>query len=379
MSRIWVFMLAIIVSMVSCSHDEPKPEENAKRTILVYMIATNSLGSNHRDQQDLEEMDQAVANGALNGCRLLVYRVANDDQDPTLFEIRLKKGKVEHVPLMTYGNAHGASVTPERMRQVVFDMKAEAPAKEYGLVLWSHGTGWARSLTTKASASSTLKDFGEDNGSTMSLTDLADGIPTGVFEWIYADVCYMACVEVAYELRNHCHYFVGYTTEIPAQGMPYDLTLPLLCNDRAGLAESCRATYEYYNAMSGQNRTFSGAVVDCTQMDALADVCHRIQQQGIELESTAGLQCYNLNSSHFFFDFLQYYQAICPDEMQGELLTIYNKVVIDKMSTTTIFNRILIDTNKFSGLSTYIKGASPGVNEQYYSELEWNKVVFPSR
>lgn len=373
MSRFWILLLTVVVCLASCSDDEPKPEQNAKRTILVYMIATNSLGNNNRDQQDLAEMDQAVTNGALNGCRLLVYRVANDGQDPTLFEIKLKNGKVEHKTLLTYGNANGVSVTPERMRQVVFDMKGEAPANEYGLILWSHGTGWARSITTKDS--SPLKDFGEDNGSTMSLTELAAGVPTGVFEWIYADVCYMACVEVAYELRHHCHYFVGYTTEIPAQGMPYDQTLPLLCKDQADLAASCRATYNYYDAMTGQTRTFSGAVVDCSQMDALADVCHRIQQQGIELKSTSGIQSYNINSSRFFFDFLQYYQAICPEEMQAELLNIYNKVVIDKMATPTIFNRILIDQEHFSGLSTYIKGTSPGVNENYYWNLAWAKDV----
>ena len=66
---------------------------------------------------------------------------------------------------------------------------------------------------------------------------------------------------------------------------------------------------------------------------------------------------------------------ICPEEMQAELLNIYNKVVIDKMATPTIFNRILIDQEHFSGLSTYIKGTSPGVNENYYWNLAWAKDV----
>ena len=66
---------------------------------------------------------------------------------------------------------------------------------------------------------------------------------------------------------------------------------------------------------------------------------------------------------------------ICPEEMQYELLNIYNKVVIDKMSTPTIFNRILIDQEHFSGLSTYIKGTSPGVNETYYYNLAWATAI----
>ena len=104
-------------------------------------------------------------------------------------------------------------------------------------------------------------------------------------------------------------------------------------------------------------------------------ICHNIQQQGYELESLSGLQYYNINTSRFFFDFLQYYQTICPNEMQDELLNIYNNVVVDKMATPTIFNRILIDPNHFSGLSTYIMGTSPGVNEAYYGELAWAKAV----
>ena len=369
-------MIAALV-LAGCASDEPDvPAQPARRTILVYMIATNSLGGNQRDLQDLQEMDQAVTAGALDGCRLLVYRVSPGGDAPSLFEVKLNNRKeVVHETLLTYAATEGASVTPERMRQVIGDMKTEAPAQEYGLVLWSHGTGWARSLTTKA-ASPMLKDFGEDNGATMSLTQLAQGIPTGLFEWIYADACYMACVEVAFELRNHCHYFVGYTTEIPSQGMPYDLTLPLLCKEKAQLKEACRATYDYYNAQSGQSRTFAAAVVDCSHMDELAQLCRTIQQQGTPLESTQSLQCYNLNSYRFFFDFLQYYQYICPDNMQAELLDIYNKVLIDKMATPAIFNRFLIDPAHFSGLSTYIRGTSPGVNEQYYENLAWAQALW---
>lgn len=142
------------------------------------------------------------------------------------------------------------------------------------------------------------------------------------------------------------------------------------------LVEACRATYSYYNAQSGQNRTFAGAVVDCSHLNELAAVCHNIQAQAVELKSLSGIQYYNISSSRFFFDFLQYYQALCPDSMQEQLITIYKNVVIDKMATPTIFNRILIDPAHFSGLSTYIMGTSPGINENYYTQLAWyNDVI----
>ncbi len=375
MKKLMILLLGLLL-LNACGSDEPDtPPTPARRTILVYMVATNSLGNNQRDLQDLDEMDQAVAAGALNGCRLLVYRVGPESQHPTLFEIKQDKhGKAVHSELEAYDPAAGASLTPSRMRQVIGDMKTDAPASEYGLVLWSHGTGWAQSITTRDGAP--RRQFGDDNGVHMSLTELAEGLPTGTFEWIYADVCYMGCVEVAYELRDHCKRLAAYPTEIPAKGMPYDQTLPMLCQATADLSGACRATYDYYNALTDQNRTFTAAVVDCTQLNALADVCNRIQANAVPLATTSGMQYYNINSSRFLYDFLQYYQTICPDSLRDELEDVYNKVVLYKVATPTIFNRVLIDPNHFSGLSTYIMGTSPGVNEDYYQELAWTKAVF---
>ena len=376
MKKLMILLMGTLM-LAACGSDEPtQPAAPVRRTILVYMVATNSLGNNQRDLQDLAEMEQAVAAGALDGCRLLIYRVGPESEHPTLFEVkRNKHGQTVRDQLMVYDPALGASVTPARMRQVVEDMKQEAPAHEYGLVLWSHGTGWAQSITTR-DAAPRRRQWGDDNGAHMTLTELAQGLPTGTFEWIYADVCYMGCVEVAYELRRHCHWLAAYPTEIPARGMPYDQTLPLLCQPVADLEGACRATYELYDAMTDHNRTFTCAVVDCTQLDALADVCRRIQAAALPLATTSGLQCYNINGSRFFFDLMQYYRAICPNELRGELEDIYNKVVLYKAATPTIFGRVLIDPAHFSGLSTYIPGTSPGVNETYYHELAWYRSVF---
>ena len=367
----------LLLMLAACGSDEPqRPATPARRTILVYMVATNSLGNNQRDLQDLAEMDLAVAGGALDGCRLLVYRVGPESERPTLFEVkRDKRGQAVHTELAAYDNQPGASLTASRMREVVDDMLAMAPASEYGLVLWSHGTGWARSITTR-NQMPRRRDFGDDNGVHMTLTELAHALPKATFEWIYADVCYMGCIEVAYELRQHCRRLVAYPTEIPAQGMPYDQTLPLLCRRTADLTGACRVTYELYNALTDQNRTFTGAVVDCTQLDALAELCHRIQADAVPMPTLSGMQYYNINGSRFFYDFMQYYRTICPQPLQSELETLYNNVVLYKAATPTIFNRVVIDPEHFSGLSTYIPSTSPGINDEYYNELAWAKAVF---
>lgn len=371
--------LVLCLLLAGCGHDEPDaPAQPARRTILVYMIASNSLGNNQRDQQDLAEMDAAVAQGTLDGCRLLVYRVGPGDEAPQLFEVRQgRAGEAVHETLVTYDAAQQASVTVERMSRVIADALREAPAADYGLVLWSHATGWAPALTTQpAGAAAPRRVFGEDNGATMPLHELAQAIPAGTFSWIYADVCYMGGIEVAYQLRDRCRWFAGYATEIPARGMPYDLTLPLLCAPEADLVGACRATYEHYNALTGQERTFTGVVVDCSQLAALAALCRDIHAAGITPD-LARVQCYNLRASRFLYDFLQYTQACCSgDDQLQQLHDLYNKVAVYRAATPWVFNRFVIDTARFSGLSTYAMGTSPGLNQDYYLTLDWYRDVY---
>ena len=360
----------------SCQHEDPDaPVTPVKRTILVFMVASNSLGTNGRDQQDLDEMDRAVEFDQLNGCRLLVYRIGTESDTPLLFEIKKgKRGVIIHETLEVYDSTKGASVTTARMSQVIADAKLHAPAQDYGLILWSHGTGWAPSLTTRPNAPRRV--FGEDNGATMALDQLAAAIPVGGFSWIYSDVCYMGAIEVAYQLRNCCRYFVGYPTEIPGRGMPYELTLPYLCADQAQLAQACQETFEYYDIQTGSNRTFSAVVVDCSYLDQLASLCRLIQSSSNIQPSLTTLQCYNINGYHFLFDFMQYYLEMADATLANRLQEIYDKTVLYRVSTPMIFSRIIIDPDHFSGLSTYVLGTSPGTNDTYYRTLDWFHAVY---
>ena len=75
-----LFML--LPAVVSCSdkNDEPTPEPPVKtvgRTVIVYMLADNSLGSlvspYDYDMQDINEMLMAAGKGDITDGRLLVY------------------------------------------------------------------------------------------------------------------------------------------------------------------------------------------------------------------------------------------------------------------------------------------------------------------
>lgn len=184
---------------VSCS-DSPEPEPaKSHRTVLVYMAACNSLGSAGFDKLDLDEMQSAVRAGQLDGGRLLVFH-AGTSGNYKLLEITPE----EIVTLKMYNeNGEHSSVSAKFMSQVIDDTKRLAPADSYGLVLWSHGLGWLQNgITDDFADGISSQSWGEERGRTMNISSLAAALSGKNLDFVYFDCCFMASVEVAYELRH---------------------------------------------------------------------------------------------------------------------------------------------------------------------------------
>ena len=80
-------LLSVSLLLFASCHpwDHPSDDDVIRRTVLVYMVAENSLSYGDFHQQDLDELlsasDQIPAN-----CRLLVY--VDDTDLPRLYEVR---------------------------------------------------------------------------------------------------------------------------------------------------------------------------------------------------------------------------------------------------------------------------------------------------
>ena len=137
----------------ACGFDEPdnpepvpEPPTEVTRAVLVYMVANNSLGSSTVpgeeeygrgfDKSDLREMAKAAREGSLGANRLLVYHHAYLSE-PRIIEIT-PDGERE---LKEYDTSE-LSVSTSRMTRVIDDFMELAPARNYGIVLWSHADGW---------------------------------------------------------------------------------------------------------------------------------------------------------------------------------------------------------------------------------------------
>ena len=243
---------------VSCEKENiDTPQVVPDRTVVVYMVASNSLGSYDFDNGDIKEMLAAAKSGGLRGGRLVVYH-QNYSGLPVLKEVT--PNGLDTIKI--YDNSV-SSLSIARMRGVINDVKASLPAKEYGIILWSHGNGWLRAGNghTGETPVVSTRAFGEEKGIDditryMDVESLATALTGQDLAFAYFDCCYMGGIEVIYDMRNSVPRMVASVAELPAAGMPYNLTLPyIMAPGEADLDGSAKATFDYYNAMSGEART----------------------------------------------------------------------------------------------------------------------------
>lgn len=382
---IFISLLIACIGFVSCSNDEPKQNATkTNRTILVYMIANNSLGNStdpnrQYDDKDLEEMLTAVASKDINNGRLIVYHVPPAKEGaPSLKEVT-PNGIVD---LKTY-NSSTLSTDPAQLEQVISDTYKLAPALDYGLILWSHSSAWVEYTTARSisSVQNNIKPlaFGEEittNGTShMKITSLAKVLNKHNFSFIYFDSCHMASIEVIYELKDATKYIVASATELPANGMPYDQNIPLFFMGTPQLIQACQNTFNSYNSLTGANRTCSISLIETTHLEELASISREIFSAKTTLPSSFSPQQFVYGTNCYSFDFEQYLSALSPNEdTTKNLKNILNKVVIYKNATPYIWGEIKMDYH--CGLGCHIlKQKSDATKRGYNNHLWWQDVV----
>lgn len=375
-----VCLLTILPAAVGCSSaDEPAPPAEepidlynppypedapvAKRTVLCYMLADNSLGYRDRDDADLMEMRAAIDAEGLNGCRLLVYKDAYEEE-PMLVELT----ETGEEGLKWYHNDNVYSVDRERMEQVVKDMQGFAPADEYGLVLWSHGSGWQSTTSSRGVIS---RSFGDDRGKTMKVTSLAAALAGVSWSFIYFDCCNMATAEVAYQLRHITPVIVASATEIHADGMDYTLNVPVFTADVPDMTQAARNTFEHYDALSGNDRSCTISVIDTGVMDELAAATRAIMETGVANPSRSVLQNYMGTSStvHDFGDWIE--RLDCDAALKEACLDALGRAIVYKAATPTVYLQYYIRINHYSGLGAWVPGSVADMTYRGYDELDW--------
>lgn len=312
-----------------------------------------------------------------------------------------------------------ADTTVAARKAVVEDVltiaKDRFPAKRYGILMSSHGTGWAPqgycySPPDKNKDNSTiwnlnsgsydgpakyheerplLKSIGAHyNGSAarsieIEIQDLADAIPMHL-DYILFDACFMGCVEVAYELKDKCDMMCFSQTEILSNGMDYKNLLSVLFAPDGPDLKKCAENYfnMYKDQTSSFMRSATISVVDCRKLDALAGVVAKhsevIGGLALDADKRDMVQGYfqpRYSRYHgIFYDVESIIKesGATEDEL-AELSEALNECVLTKYATARFLNEFDIKTH--SGLSMYLPDSDRDILNTYYKTLKWNKAI----
>ena len=401
-----VFMLGMLSAaflMSSCIRNE-KVENKKYRTVLVYIGADNNLSN--IANSNIYSMNSCISNGMEND-NLLVF-VDRQDVVPALLHVH--DFKIDTIAKYPEVDTSDPKVLKEVIDYVLENWKSE----RYGLVMWSHGTGWiptrqlhyvapnmnysqARDGNTPAQTVNEergnpfapTKAFAWENRkgqspsySCMEIDEMVEAIPEGVFDYIVFDACYMGNVEIMYALRNKCNFIISSCYEIVSYGMPYHVvTRDFMVGDLGNLLNTCHEFYNYYNSMSGWERMAGISLVRTDGLDSLARCFRKIvadYADTIPNFDVSKVQYFDRFKNHVFYDLLDFVEKLGPErDVLNEFRLQMERCVPYKVSTPYIFptDKEQIKVDAYCGLSVYIplaKYEASGLNDDY-RKTEWSQ------
>lgn len=374
------------VALTACNDEAAMPFDptvipeasDPQRAMLIYAVASNNLY--YYLSKDMTEMIAGATSVDLKNNRVVVYSVTPDGAS-TLSQLIAVPGKsapefhvIKEYPRLPL------SVSRERISEVIGDfceMYDEYPHKS--LTFWSHASGWTPSFTTLPHSlfpprAVEMKSFGADyyegREYNCNITDLADAVPEGVFDFIWFDCCYMSNIETLYQMRDKCDYLVAYPTEVYATGLPYDQILPLVMKGDADLGAAAGALFRYYdsNEMAvtvSVVRTDRLGEIAAAAADIIDDSCPP-QKLSLRNYATGGLGP--------FFDMrhtLTQYAAATSDKT-ARLDQAMQAAVVFTIASERDFRGNVIEPEKYSGMTIHL----PDDDYQspyncFYRELDW--------
>ncbi|MBR5856447.1 MAG: hypothetical protein IKY70_04165 [Bacteroidales bacterium] len=401
-------LLFPLLLFTSCEEVKGTPEEfiTKQKTVLVYMAANNNLSEDARN--NLAAMQQGYIPDE-EGNLVVYYHYPN--QNPLLFHIRHnEEGNVAIDTIYRFPSRNSATATS--LTNAIQVTSAYFPAEEYGLILWSHATGWlpvnyyannpqtasAQFAEQFALSNSPFanydngadpyadivkmvkqnrngilsRSFGSEENSEIDIKDVVKALPFK-FSFIIFDACLMGGIEPAYQLKDSTDYILFSPTETLANGMPYASIMQHIFAQPTDLTAVAKEYYNFYNNQSSL-RYATISLVKTSELEDLANAASEIfgkYRDSISTVKINNIQRYYRGNKHWFYDISDFIGQIAPKDEAEAFNKALDKAVIYKAATPYFID---IPINSFSGLSTYIPYFNETELDNYYKTLEWNKV-----
>lgn len=427
-----VAAVLLLSATVGCCKEKPEEPVNVNRKVLLfYECGVNNLTSYLKNNMDGTE--KGLPAGYVpreSGDVVLIYsRYSKGAFDYTPVESHLRRiykkpnGKIVSDTLKTFGTETIAA-SSSTMRQVLTYVKDEFPAKGYGLVFSSHGSGWLpagyyyspsrfeddhkgevgtsrQGIAAQSVGHPRLpvpegdlpdtdpfygmtRSIGQDYikgsyyGHEMSVSEFADAIPYHL-DYLLFDMCFTGGVEVAYGLKDKADYLGLSPAEVLADGMfnYTKITSFLLNRETPDLEGLFKDSFEMYDKQSGLYRSSTVNLVRTSGLDNLASVCSRMINEYSDALADApvdDIQGYYRQGRHYFYDLVDIFEKCGASK--ADLEDLYKAVdgcVIYKNSTGQFLEEF--DIKAYSGFSMYLPCAGTPLLDLYYRKEVWNNAT----
>ena len=158
--------------MTACSSDDhgngKADMPKYRHTVIVYMSAQNSLGYSQAALLDSAEIASGASRMRSTHDNLILY--LDDDKLPRIYRFYKGGDGKGYIQKVKQYSTDLNSSNPSTLRDVLANVKAQYPSRSYGLVMWSHGTGWLPDIISPSGSQSRLSrsykpmGFGVDVG-----------------------------------------------------------------------------------------------------------------------------------------------------------------------------------------------------------------------
>lgn len=349
----------------SCDSDDVESTK-IDQVLLVYMGGDNNLS----DESNLKL--NALSRGWQSDpkSKVLIYQDTKD-ASARLLEI---SDNGSFIILQHYGEENSADKGV--FHRVIAKTKALYPQARFNLLVFSHASGWlpAGSLLSPKS-SIKAKSIFVDAENEMEFTDFASAIPEKAFHTIIFEACFMAGIEVVYQLKDKADYILASSTELLSPGFTYIYPQELNKLVYNNNEQFMQAAFNYFDQQNGDMCSATFSLIKTDSLDILADYIKQNCDFTKEI-TLSELQHFDRYSYRLFFDFEDYYIRLMPEDKKESFLKLIDGVIVNKLATKTFmlgYNGFRI--NKHSGLTTYIMQKEFVNLNESYEYMDWYKAI----
>ena len=391
MKKFFLRTLAIVLWQVflftSCEKDSNiVTKKESKRAVFVYMIADNDL--DFYATANINEMETFIAqNPEAGSVYVYIDRAKNrKTAHPILYQITADtSAKINSKIIKVYpeNNSANEKVFAEALSQV---QTICAINNEFlrGLVLWSHGSAWLPESVSLASQRATaVKSFGldqtmannENHNAEMDVRKLAIILNNYHFDFILFDACFMASIEVFYELRNTTDYIIASPTEVLATGFPYKDILTDMLSATVNYQKIAQKYVAFFQQKKGVLQSASVVTVKTAELPQFATLFkYYLNTISREITDQKWLQ-YSQDEVDYLFDLGQVADYLQKEQTNKELTEQLGRLITNYHHTSYFFGKIPLQ--KSSGISIYIPQSATLQNDEYefYKTLSWTNAV----